>query len=504
MKIKHRALALFLSAIMVLAYMPALVFAEDGEPTVPRYWDLTNDDEVILPPGGASELTLTIDVDQTEYTDEQLGGLRFEYRWVTLIDDGSEEGAESDTLGTGETLTVSEAGTYKCYVTDSFGNEYWTYFNVYEPEVIGISFTPVDSGIREVWSSDPFRNGDKLTLRYEDFDDEVIYEYKAGKWLNNGKEISCPVDANYEEAGGGELDIYDDNNIGNNFIYTVRYNYDESLTDGPFDAKCVSGVESMSFSPSTINVWGPDIISSDGTWYDIYSRHTWTFLGGSRDTWYAPGDSLTIKYIDGSTVTYKATLYEGEDDYWAGFYNGDECLPSFAELEWYLDNGFQPGNNKAFITYRGVSTPVVIFIDTPEQKAQRDKAAADKAAADKAAADAKAKEAARQGTPDSKIAKVKISKPAAAKKAVTAKWKKLSSKQIKKGKVKKYEIWVCPNKAFGPTDTIMKEVGKSKSSGKVKVPKKGTYYVKVRAIKKVGGVKYVGKWSSPKKVKVKK
>ena len=119
----------------------------------------------------------------------------------------------------------------------------------------------------------------------------------------------------------------------------------------------------------------------------------------------------------------------------------------------------------------------------------------------KADAAAKAKEAARQGTPDKKIAKVKISKPSAGKKSVTAKWKKLTSKQIKKGKVKKYEIWVCPNKAFGPSDTIMKEVSKSKSSGKVKVPKKGTYYVKVRAIRKVGGVKYVGKWSSPKKVK---
>ena len=135
--------------------------------------------------------------------------------------------------------------------------------------------------------------------------------------------------------------------------------------------------------------------------------------------------------------------------------------------------------------------------DAEAAKAKADKAAADAAAAKKA-------EDARQGIPDSKIAKVKISKPAAGKKAVTAKWKKLTSKQIKKGKVKKYEIWVCPNKAFGPSDTIMKEVSKSKSSGKVKVPKKGTYYVKVRAIRKVGGVKYVGKWSSPKKVKVKK
>ena len=113
-------------------------------------------------------------------------------------------------------------------------------------------------------------------------------------------------------------------------------------------------------------------------------------------------------------------------------------------------------------------------------------------------------EAARQGTPDNSLPKVKISKPKAAKKAATVKWKKLNKKQLKKSKAQKIEIWVCPNAGFGPNDTIMKTVGKKKASLKVKGLKKGTYLVKVRAIKYVGGVKKVGPWSKVKKVKIKK
>ena len=112
-------------------------------------------------------------------------------------------------------------------------------------------------------------------------------------------------------------------------------------------------------------------------------------------------------------------------------------------------------------------------------------------------------EAARQGTQVAGLPKVKISKPAAAKKSVTVKWKKLDKKQLKKG-VTNIEVWVCPNSAFGSADTIIKFAGKKKASLKVKGLKKGTYFVKVRAIKNVGGVKQYTAWSKVKKVKVKK
>ena len=113
-------------------------------------------------------------------------------------------------------------------------------------------------------------------------------------------------------------------------------------------------------------------------------------------------------------------------------------------------------------------------------------------------------EAARQGTPDGSIPKVKISKPSTGKKSITVKWKKLTKKQLKKSKAAKYEVWVCANTRFAMGETSEHIIKKSKSALKIKKVPKGVWYVKVRAIKYVGGAKMVGPWSKIKKVKVKK
>ena len=115
-----------------------------------------------------------------------------------------------------------------------------------------------------------------------------------------------------------------------------------------------------------------------------------------------------------------------------------------------------------------------------------------------------AAEAARQGVPDGKIPKVKTSKPTSSKKFIIVKWKKLSKKQLKKSKVTNYEIWVSADAGFPQGQTSEHVIKKSKAGLKITRVPKGTYYVKVRAIKNVGGVKMVGPWSKPKKVKVKK
>ena len=129
------------------------------------------------------------------------------------------------------------------------------------------------------------------------------------------------------------------------------------------------------------------------------------------------------------------------------------------------------------------------------------KALQDATAALNSAVNAKA-EADRQGVYNASLPKVKISKPKAAKKAVTVKWKKLTKKNQKKAD--KIEVWVCPNKNFGAADTKVKTVSKKKASVKVKgLGKKQTYYVKVRSIKTINGVKNVGAWSKVKKVKTK-
>ncbi|MBR3201020.1 MAG: hypothetical protein IKG17_06755, partial [Mogibacterium sp.] len=107
-----------------------------------------------------------------------------------------------------------------------------------------------------------------------------------------------------------------------------------------------------------------------------------------------------------------------------------------------------------------------------------------------------------QGKLNTTLPKLTISKPAAAKKAITVKWKKLTS--AKKKKAQKIEIWVCPNKAFGPKDTVIKTVSKGKSSYKVKGLKAKTrYYIKVRTIKTINGVKNISKWSKTKNIKTK-
>ena len=115
-----------------------------------------------------------------------------------------------------------------------------------------------------------------------------------------------------------------------------------------------------------------------------------------------------------------------------------------------------------------------------------------------------AAEAARQGVPDGKIPKVKTSKPTAGKKHIIVKWKKLSKKQLKKSKATNYEVWVCADAGFPQGQTSEHVIKKSKAGLKITKVPKGTYFVKVRAIKYVGGAKMVGPWSKAKKVKVKK
>ena len=115
-----------------------------------------------------------------------------------------------------------------------------------------------------------------------------------------------------------------------------------------------------------------------------------------------------------------------------------------------------------------------------------------------------AAEAARQGVPDGKIPKVKTSKPTAGKKFIIVKWKKLSKKQLKKSKATNYEVWVCTDSGFPQGQTSEHVIKKSKAGLKITRVPKGTYFVKVRAIKYVGGAKMVGPWSKAKKVTVKK
>ena len=65
-----------------------------------------------------------------------------------------------------------------------------------------------------------------------------------------------------------------------------------------------------------------------------------------------------------------------------------------------------------------------------------------------------------------------------------------------------YEIMYSKKSSFKDSK-IRKAKGYKNTSEKIKVPSKGTYYVKVRVYKTIGKTTYYGNWSSAKKVKVK-
>ena len=147
-----------------------------------------------------------------------------------------------------------------------------------------------------------------------------------------------------------------------------------------------------------------------------------------------------------------------------------------------------------------------------EAKEAADTAKANKAKADaeararadaeaRARADAEARARAAQPTEIVDLPAVKIKSAKKAKAAFTAKWKKVSKKNRKK--IGGIEIQYSRVRDFSSSVTT-RTAKKTKTSLKIKkLPRKTTYYVRVRAYKWVGNVKHVSKWSGTKTVKTK-
>ena len=325
-------------------------------------------------------------------------------------------------------------------------------------------------------------SGMKIKVTYSDGTTEQVTD-GFGAWLNSRSAVGSTATVMYGNCTA-ELDGI---NISNESCdYTVFY------TD-EYGNKIAESTKGKSAGP-VVNLTAPDI---DGYIpYEDSIEHTIGY--DNRITFVYRPDTGT----DISDATVK-TVSPAE-------YTGNQIKPS---VEVLLDGKkLSPGTD--YIVYYGANltedgyiviegageySGVVIADFTIVKKDTQN--ASDSSVAS-AAQQAAAEEAARQGIFNAKLPKVTASKPAAAKKAITVKWKKLSKKNQKKaGRI---EVWVCPNKKFGAADTVMKQVSKRKASVKIKrLGKKKTYYVKVRTIKYVGGVKQDGKWSKVKKAKTK-
>lgn len=277
------------------------------------------------------------------------------------------------------------------------------------------------------------------------------------------------------------------------------------LTYMPVMAFAASSEEvRMNFSPSSITVYSEDIKNPSTGRYDLYMRNklpaeaAQTTEDGRTSSPFADGDVITLsqgsksyafKYYSKFKPDEESTVYDifycpelSEED---NYYYGSEIILS--------DNArnLVPGKTNTVtvdLVPEEVTTTINVFVDTPQLREQR-----------KAAAEEKL----RQGTLNTKLPRLSGLKVKVGKKSATIRWKKLSKKQLKKGKPSGIEVWVCRNKDFAKGATVERTVKKTKSSVKIKLSK-GTYYVKVRTIKKVGEVKYVGRWTKAKKFKVKK
>lgn len=96
---------------------------------------------------------------------------------------------------------------------------------------------------------------------------------------------------------------------------------------------------------------------------------------------------------------------------------------------------------------------------------------------------------------------VSIKGPRKAKKSFTVKWKKLSKKN--RNKVSGVEIQYSTRNDFASSYKIV-TAKKTAASKKIsKLPRKTTYYVRVRTYKWISGKKHVSKWSAVKKVRTK-
>ena len=473
MKIKERALALFISLVMVLTLMPAIAFANDS-------WtaEAKNPAPMIQEQGGEVELEVVMH-------DIGYGG-GWTYNWYKLPDSGIGENILLEEDGYTK-ITVYEPGTYMCVVKDIDEKQHWVYFYV------GANYN--DPG----WTAQ-IRS---ITVSFADNEDNSRFQFREGVDMSKIWRWNDALD-DEEEIDGYDYWFYP----GDKITATLRDGTtktvvaeEQQMDDGYWIKWFVQ--EDNDYLPG--GYYAPDLVDNQLTtpWRPDGENTFWVSFGGIEDEEgnLTPAESThytaTIVPTD-DLERAKAAALDKLNELMEKY---DSCRP--AQQQELVDIYFQAEDEIENATTVAEVNAALTSASNAISAVKTDAQLKDEEAAAAAAAAAAVKENERQGTPDGTLPKVKISAPKAGKKSATIKWKKLSKKQLKSGATN-IEVWICPNTGFGPNDTIVRTPSKKKASVKVKGLAKGTYFVKVRAIKTVGAVKYVGPWSGTKKVKIKK
>ncbi len=458
MKIKERALALFISLVMVLTLMPALAFAYDG-------WSAEAKNIAPVLEGGEAELEVVI------HEIEEFGAYTF--KWYKIPNSGTGTNIELGEDEYAKKITVTEPGIYRCVITDIDGRTYPVDFYVTSPypdagwtaqiQSISVSFTQNEDNQRFQFREDT----DKTKIwRFDESDEEVEidgYDYD----FCNGDTITATL------TDGTIKTVVAKEQTAGDYTWIKWYVLeDEDYLQGGYYAPSLE--DDQYKTP-----WTPE---GDNTF--------WVMFGGIEDE----EGNLTAA----ESTPYKATIIPATpaDDLEAAktaakaeltgintsAYSGNEKT----NVEKAIEDGIAA--IEAAATIDAVNAAKITALNTINaQKTDAQKAA----------------EANSNTTVNSQPSEimdlpiVKISKPKAAKKKITVKWKKVSKKNLKK--ISGIQIQVSTDPNFS---TILKTVpaGKKKTSKVIKgLQSKTTYYVRIRAC---AAGNHVSDWKS-KSVKVK-
>lgn len=536
MKIKHRALALILSAIMVLTFMPAMAFAE----TVP-YWNASavqSDGVVYLDEDNIASPAVDIEYDGYGEGNEPA----FYYEWFYPGNESGEPDREGADL---DSISVSDPGSYYCVVSNSNyadDDEQTVHFTVYRGHYF--SGEEYDGGIIKAGETKKVVVENEYDFFSFAFTPEVTgtYNFRAegnkdtvGRVLDEGGTVLELEDDTYDGDGNFSIN-FEAEAEKTYYLQACLYTYGQGSED--YNPEAVVGAFSVKLQSGEYHNY---VEQNNMRFYMINDSEAYVVQKGyydDNDNWITDlkGNVVIpdkVAFQDGKTrrvtvlselsynkaltgVTIPSSIYSIED---CALLNTGLKSITIPESVKDIGNhavGYNRSYNESTDDY--VYTTVAgftIFGKTGSAAQAYAKAngftfrdlAAEQAAAAKAKADAeaKAREAIRQGTPDNSLPKVKLNKPAAKKTSITVKWKKLTKKQLKKSKATHYEIWVSESSTY-PAGATTKEtfVKKGKSKWTCKGLKKNTkYFIRIRAIKNVGGVKHVGPWKE-RRIKTKK
>lgn len=460
MKNSGKALSILLILTLILTFMPVMAFADDEAAETEA---LTVENEILI-------------------TDEEKANAPLEESVDSVSRDGLSAAAADD-------ITYPDAAFT---ITDK------------DDRAVSLQFD---------YMTNTFRNfpkeGDKIRVFYDGNTggtaDEVFTFSKAENsfvgntytWLRWGV---YETDYSTRSVGIRVNRKYDDGVYDSGHYYYIRQDVDVDVYRAP--------LKSLSYSPSSFRVYSENIKEAEygGGYFYSFTNRVQHNAGGKR--WrsaFAVGDTITATFEDGSTIRYKNKDAVGNGGYYDFFVNGDEMFMGKTE-----NYKLHRGDNKVTVYLymseqpNTVKTTVDVFMWTPDMGPYPGDYA------DPSGGDDPEPSGGGSGSSDERYCKIKEAVDVAVAKLVKAResfdkirisWKGLTKKQRKK--VSKIQVQYSTSKNFDSPETKSVYVKKNKKSYTTKKLKKGTYYTRIRNIRKVNGRNYPSKWSKVKKVRIK-